>query len=178
MTTEHFRPLLDSEEDCEKFWFFCQTFAQARVPDEVLSAVRMGRITAQKPSGGIRGGRFSKKVGVQNHRSRLGQLSRSPQRQHQYAMSFELGANPLHICCRPGRTKIIVRQCSQLTALEHSTWCLVSPCFGVCRVWREVTGCCRSSDNSTGHFQHPSGKMKKASSTTSHKGKAGNKGMR
>ena len=55
MTTEHLRPLLDSEEDCEKFWFFCQAFAQARVPDEVLSAVRMGRITAlQKPSGGIR----------------------------------------------------------------------------------------------------------------------------
>ena len=56
MTTEQLRPFLDSEEDCDKFWFLCQPFAQARIPDEVLSAVRMGRITAlQKPSGGVRG---------------------------------------------------------------------------------------------------------------------------
>ena len=29
MTAEHLRPLLDSEADCDKFWFLCQAFAQA-----------------------------------------------------------------------------------------------------------------------------------------------------
>ena len=120
MTTEHFRPLLDSEEDCGKFWF-CQAFAQAR------SVVRMGRITAgQCPEPSL---------------SRLGQLSRSPQVCDVYS---SLGANPLQISCRPGVIKIIARQCSQLTALECLIWCLVKPCFGVCRECREVTGCCHS----------------------------------
>ena len=26
MTTEHLRPLLDSEEDCDNFWFLCQAW--------------------------------------------------------------------------------------------------------------------------------------------------------
>ena len=56
MTAEHLRPLLDSEADCDKFWFLCQAFAQSHIPEEVLTAVRMGRITAlQKLSGRIRG---------------------------------------------------------------------------------------------------------------------------
>ena len=56
MERQAISPLLDSEEDYDSFWFLCQAFAQARIPDEVFSAVRMGRITAlQKPSGRIRG---------------------------------------------------------------------------------------------------------------------------
>ena len=31
MTAEHLRPLLDSEADCDKFWFLCQAFAQAHI---------------------------------------------------------------------------------------------------------------------------------------------------
>ena len=54
MTAEHLRPLLDSEADCEKYWFLCQASAQAHIPEEVLTAMRMGRITSlQKLSGGI-----------------------------------------------------------------------------------------------------------------------------
>ena len=29
MTAEHLRLLLESEADCDKFWFLCQAFAQA-----------------------------------------------------------------------------------------------------------------------------------------------------
>ena len=46
LTAEHLRPLLDSEAYCDKFGFLCQALAQARIPHEVLSAVRMSRITA------------------------------------------------------------------------------------------------------------------------------------
>ena len=72
MTAEYVRPLLDSEQGCDKFGFLCQSFAEAHIPDEVLSAVRMGRITAlQKLSGGIKGivvGDLVEEVGVEDQR--------------------------------------------------------------------------------------------------------------
>ena len=56
MTAEHVRPVLDSERDGESFWRMCEEFARAGTPDEVVQALRMGRMTAlQKPSGGVRG---------------------------------------------------------------------------------------------------------------------------
>ena len=79
---------------------------------------------------GDRCGRFGEKVSVQNHRGPVVQVATAP---HQYAMSTRAGCESIAHFLRPGRTKIIARQCFQLTALEHSTLCLVSPCFGVCR---------------------------------------------
>ena len=56
MTADHVRPLLDSERDAESFCRMCEEFARAQVSDEVVQALRMGRMTAlQKSSGGIRG---------------------------------------------------------------------------------------------------------------------------
>ena len=56
MTADHVRPLLDSERDAESFCHMCEEFARAQVSDEVVQALRMGRMTAlQKSSGGIRG---------------------------------------------------------------------------------------------------------------------------
>ena len=99
MTTEHLRPLLDSEEDCEKFWFFCQAFAQARVPDEVLSAVRMGRITAlQKPSGGIRGivvGDSVRRLVSRTIAQQIGPAVQVATAPHQYAMSTRAGCESI-----------------------------------------------------------------------------------
>ena len=41
--------------DAESFWM-CEEFARAQVPDEVVQALRVGRMTAlQKSSGGVRG---------------------------------------------------------------------------------------------------------------------------
>ena len=56
MTADHVRPLLDSERDAESFCHMCEEFARAQVSDEVVQALRMGRMTAlQKSLGGIRG---------------------------------------------------------------------------------------------------------------------------
>ena len=42
--------------DSEKFWKMGQELARARVPDEIVRAIRIGRLTAlQKESGGVRG---------------------------------------------------------------------------------------------------------------------------
>ena len=52
MTVEHLRPLLESGVCGE----VATQFAQGQVPEEVLPAVRLGKMTAlQKPDGGVRG---------------------------------------------------------------------------------------------------------------------------
>ena len=56
MTADHMRPVLDSERDGESFWRVCEEFGRAGTPDEVVQALRMGRMRAlQKSSGGVRG---------------------------------------------------------------------------------------------------------------------------
>ena len=56
MRTEHLRPLLDNIEDSNKFYEIAQAFAQAQIPNEILSAIRVGQLTAlEKPNGGVRG---------------------------------------------------------------------------------------------------------------------------
>ena len=94
ITTEHLRPLLDSEEDCD-----CQAFARARIPDEVLSAVRMGRITAlQKPSGGIRGivvGDSVRRLVSRTIAQQIGPAVEVATAPHQYAMSTRAGCESI-----------------------------------------------------------------------------------
>ena len=56
MRNEQLRPLLDNAEDCTKFFEISQAFAQAKLPEEIVSALRMGQMTAlQKANGWIRG---------------------------------------------------------------------------------------------------------------------------
>ena len=56
MTAYHLRPLLESEHDTMRFWRFAQDLARACAPDEVVNAIRLGRLTAlQKPNGVVRG---------------------------------------------------------------------------------------------------------------------------
>ena len=56
LTSEHLRPILMCPTDSQKFWKMGQELARARVPDEIVRAIRMGRLTAlQKKSGGVRG---------------------------------------------------------------------------------------------------------------------------
>ena len=52
MTAEHLKPILDNARDGELFCQFAELMARASIPEEVLKANRMGRMTAfQKPSG-------------------------------------------------------------------------------------------------------------------------------
>ena len=56
MTSEHLRPLLEHDGDGVLLCELADQFARASVPEEIVDALRMGRMTAvQKPSGGVRG---------------------------------------------------------------------------------------------------------------------------
>ena len=46
MRNEHLRPFLDNAEDCTKFFEISQAFAQAKLPEEIVSALRVGQMTA------------------------------------------------------------------------------------------------------------------------------------
>ena len=56
MTSEHLRPLWDHDGDGVLLCDLAEQFARASVLEEIVDALRMGRMTAlQKPSGGVRG---------------------------------------------------------------------------------------------------------------------------
>ena len=46
LTSGLLRPILMCHADSEKFWKVRQKLARARVPDEIVNAIRMGRLTA------------------------------------------------------------------------------------------------------------------------------------
>ena len=56
VTAEHVKPVLNDSRDSEKLFAVALLLARAIVPQEVLTALRMGRLTAlQKPNGSVRG---------------------------------------------------------------------------------------------------------------------------
>ena len=56
MTVEHLRILLDNIRDSKLFFRACEQMVQAKVPDPIIAAIRVGRMTAlRKPDGGVRG---------------------------------------------------------------------------------------------------------------------------
>ena len=56
VTAEHLKPIIDSARDAELLCQAAELMARASIPEEVLKAIRMGRMTAlQKPTRGVRG---------------------------------------------------------------------------------------------------------------------------
>ena len=56
MTCEHLKPLLESAACCRLMGEVATQFARGQVPHEIITAMKMGRMTAlQKPDGGVRG---------------------------------------------------------------------------------------------------------------------------
>ena len=56
VTTEHLKAVLSDSRDAERLFTAGLLLAQARIPGEILTALRMGRVTAlQKPNGSVRG---------------------------------------------------------------------------------------------------------------------------
>ena len=56
MTSEHLRPLLSKPDDVHLLFRMGEQLARAQVPNVVIDAIRMGRMTAlSKPDGGVRG---------------------------------------------------------------------------------------------------------------------------
>ena len=56
MTVEHLRILLDNTRDSRMFFRVCEKLAQGKVPDPIIAAIRVGRMTGlRKPDGSVRG---------------------------------------------------------------------------------------------------------------------------
>ena len=56
MTADHLRPLLKSHQDTQLMCKMAGRFTQGQVPDNIVDAVRLGRMTAHvKPAGRVRG---------------------------------------------------------------------------------------------------------------------------
>ena len=56
MTAEHLRVVLDSPSCTSLLGETSSQLAQGYIPEEVVTAIRLGRMTArQKPDGGVRG---------------------------------------------------------------------------------------------------------------------------
>ena len=130
ITAEHLRPFFGIlKQIAISFGFLGQALAQTHIPEEVLTALRMGRITAlQKPSVGIKG------IVVGDLVRRL--VSRT--------IAQQIGPHMLQVRTDLDDLATVFRS----MASEHSMWCLASLCFEVCCEWREVTTCCRLGANS------------------------------
>ena len=55
MMAEHLRPMFESTEDTELLVSFADTFAKGEAPQEIVDAIRMGRMTALRKLDGVRG---------------------------------------------------------------------------------------------------------------------------
>ena len=56
MTVDHLRPVLENPRDTHLLFTLGEKLARAEIPDSIVGAIRLGRLTAlQKPSGGVRG---------------------------------------------------------------------------------------------------------------------------
>ena len=54
MTAEDLRPMLESGGDTELLTLFADTFAKGEVPQEIVNALRLERMTTlRKPDGGV-----------------------------------------------------------------------------------------------------------------------------
>ena len=56
MASDHLFPMLENEGDSQRLAEVASALAMARVPEEIIEAIRLGRLTAlSKPDGGVRG---------------------------------------------------------------------------------------------------------------------------
>ena len=56
MTANHLRPVLENPRDTHLLFTLGGKLARAEIPDSIVGAIRLGRLTAlQKSSGGVRG---------------------------------------------------------------------------------------------------------------------------
>ena len=93
MRTEHVRPLLDNEVDSNRFFEVSQAFAHAKIPDEIVSALRVVQLTAlQKPNGGVRGvGDVIRRLVAKTMSQQLMAKVENASKPSQYALSTRAG---------------------------------------------------------------------------------------
>ena len=95
MTSEHLKSILENARDCELLFQVAQLFARARIPHEILEALRVGRLTAlQKPNGGVRGivaGDVFRRLVARTIAQQLGPAIERATSPFQYALSNRAG---------------------------------------------------------------------------------------
>ena len=100
MTTEHLRPLLDSQRDMHLFHEVCQQLARAEVSQTIVDAIRLGRMTAlTKPNGGVRGivaGDVIRRLTARTIAQQLGKVVEAATAPFQCALSTRAGCEACH----------------------------------------------------------------------------------
>ena len=95
MTSEHLRPLLASSPMLHWLFRLGEHLVTAKVPDQVVEAVRMGRMTAlRKPSGGVRGivvGDVIRRLVARTVAQKVSSNVESATAPYQYALSTRAG---------------------------------------------------------------------------------------
>ena len=95
MTYEHLRPLLSSRSDLVVLHKLGERFARAQVPQPIVDAIRMGRVTAlRKRDGGVRGivaGDVFRRLVARTIAKQLGEEVESATSPFQYALSPRAG---------------------------------------------------------------------------------------
>ena len=95
MTTDHLRPLLKSHQDTQLMCKLAGRFAQGQVPDNIVAAVRLGRMTALvKPAGGVRGivvGDVFRRLVARTVAQQMGPAVEKATAPFQYALSTRAG---------------------------------------------------------------------------------------
>ena len=95
MTVEHLRPLLDNVRDLRLFHSLAEGLAQGAVPETIVDALRLGRLTAlRKPCGGVRGivaGDVVRRLVSRTMAQQLGTVVESATAPYQYALRIRAG---------------------------------------------------------------------------------------
>ena len=95
MTADHLMPLLETERDSAKLFALASSLAKGDVPVEVVSWVRMGRITAlRKEDGGVRGitvGDILRRLVARTIAQQISKVVEESTAPYQYALSTKVG---------------------------------------------------------------------------------------
>ena len=95
MISEHLKSILENARDCELLFQVAQLFSRARIPHEILEALRVGRLTAlQKPNRRVRGivaGDVFRRLVARTIAQQLGLAIERATSPFQYALSTRAG---------------------------------------------------------------------------------------
>ena len=105
MTAEHVKPLLENDNDAESLCQVAELLCRGHIPSEVLSVIRMGRLTAlQKPTEGVRGivaGDILRRLVSRTVAQQIKQQVERATAPFQYALSTRAGCG-MHSSCSSG----------------------------------------------------------------------------
>ena len=95
MTVEHLRPLLESSRDHRLFCTLAESMARGMLPQPIVEAIRLGRMTAlRKNDGGVRGivtGDVVRRLVARTMAQQMGKTVESATAPFQYALSTRAG---------------------------------------------------------------------------------------